>query len=52
MPRGDEDEIAERDGLLVFEPLLFGLLLFVFVAPVVARAFLVGANLYPTLFRK
>jgi len=47
MPRGDEDETAEREELLLFE-----LLLFVFVAPVVARAFLVGANLYPTLFRK
>jgi hypothetical protein len=38
--------------LLLFEPLLFELLLFVFIAPVVARAFLVGANVYPTLFRK
>jgi hypothetical protein len=47
MPRGDEDETAEREELLLFE-----LLLFVFVAPVVARAFLVGANLYPTSFRK
>jgi hypothetical protein len=42
---------------LLFEPLLFELLLielllFVFIAPVVARAFLVGANVYPTLFRK
>jgi len=27
-------------------------LLLVFIAPVVARAFLVGANVYPTLFRK
>ncbi|PSO33316.1 hypothetical protein [Bradyrhizobium sp. MOS002] len=44
-------------ALLLFEPLplelsLFELLLFVFIAPVVARAFLVGANVYPTLFRK
>jgi hypothetical protein len=43
--------------LSLFEPLplelsLFELLLFVFIAPVVARAFLVGANVYPTLFRK
>lgn len=46
---------------LLFEPLLFELwlfelllleLAFVFFAPVAARAFLVGANLYPTLFRK
>jgi len=36
----------------LFEPWLFELLLFVFITPVVARAFLVGANLYPTLFRK
>ena len=56
----------ERDALLpfellLFEPLLFELwlfelllleLAFVFFAPVAARAFLVGANLYPTLFRK
>ncbi|WP_354204933.1 MULTISPECIES: hypothetical protein [unclassified Bradyrhizobium] len=39
-------------ALLLFEPLLVELLLFVFIAPVVARAFLVGANVYPTLFRK
>ncbi|KGT78550.1 hypothetical protein MA20_14170 [Bradyrhizobium japonicum] len=67
MPSGDEDETAERDELLLFEPLLFELwlfellllellllklLAFVFFAPVAARAFLVGANLYPTLFRK
>ncbi|MCK1399348.1 hypothetical protein IVB45_29680 [Bradyrhizobium sp. 4] len=39
-------------ALLLVEPLLFELLLFVFIAPVVARAFLVGANVYPTLFRK
>jgi hypothetical protein len=44
-------------ALSLFEPLplelsLFELLLFVFIAPVVARAFLVGANVYPTLFRK
>jgi hypothetical protein len=44
-------------ALWLFEPLplelsLFELLLFVFIAPVVARAFLVGANVYPTLFRK
>ncbi|WP_063995040.1 hypothetical protein [Bradyrhizobium sp.] len=38
-------------ALLLFEPLL-ELLVFVFIAPVVARAFLVGANVYPTLFRK
>lgn len=38
--------------LLVFELTLFELLLFAFFAPVVARAFLVGANVYPTLFRK
>ena len=37
---------------VLFELLLFELLLFVFIAPVVARAFLVGANVYPTLFRK
>jgi hypothetical protein len=47
---------------LLFEPLLFELLVFglspfellalVFFAPVAARAFLVGANLYPILFRK
>jgi hypothetical protein len=41
-----------RFALLLIEPLLFELLLFVFIAPVVARAFLVGANVYPTLFRK
>ena len=45
MPRGDEEEIAERDELLLFK-----LLLFVFFAPVAARAFLVGANLYPSCF--
>jgi len=44
-------------ALSLFEPLplelsLFELLLFVFIAPVVARAFLVGANVYPTLVRK
>jgi len=44
-------------ALSLFEPLplelsLFELLLFVFIAPVVAQAFLVGANVYPTLFRK
>ncbi|WP_456768183.1 hypothetical protein [Bradyrhizobium sp. USDA 3650] len=39
-------------ALLLIEPLLLELLLFVFIAPVVARAFLVGANVYPTLFRK
>ncbi|WP_354060068.1 hypothetical protein [Bradyrhizobium sp. RT6a] len=39
-------------ALLLIEPLLVELLLFVFIAPVVARAFLVGANVYPTLFRK
>jgi hypothetical protein len=44
-------------ALSLFEPLplelsLFELLLFVFIAPVVARALLVGANVYPTLFRK
>jgi hypothetical protein len=38
--------------LLLIEPLLLELLRFVFIAPVVARAFLVGANVYPTLFRK
>ncbi|UQD75854.1 hypothetical protein JEY40_15625 [Bradyrhizobium japonicum] len=62
MPSGDEDETAERDELLLFEPLLFELwlfellllelLAFVVFAPVAARAFLVGANLYPILFRK
>ncbi|MCD9105869.1 hypothetical protein [Bradyrhizobium japonicum] len=67
MPSGDEDETAERDellpfellpfelrlfGLWLFELLLLELLAFVFFAPVAARAFLVGANLYPTLFRK
>ncbi|MBR0955357.1 hypothetical protein [Bradyrhizobium canariense] len=66
MPSGDEEATAEREALLfgrllvelvlfeplLFELLLFELLLFVFIAPVVARAFLVGANLYPTLFRK
>ncbi|UPT90957.1 hypothetical protein HAP41_0000019735 [Bradyrhizobium barranii subsp. apii] len=66
MPSGDVDETVERDELLPFEPLLFELrlfglwllelllleLAFVFFAPVAARAFLVGANLYPTLFRK
>jgi hypothetical protein len=67
MPRGDEDETVERDELLPFEPWLFEpwlfelrlfelllleLLAFVFFAPVAARAFLVGANLYPILFRK
>ncbi|MDH2344612.1 hypothetical protein [Bradyrhizobium sp. SSUT77] len=36
----------------LFEPWLFEPLLFVLITPVVARAFLVGANLYPTLFRK
>jgi hypothetical protein len=41
-----------RFALLLIEPLLFELLLLVFIAPVVARAFLVGANVYPTLFRK
>jgi hypothetical protein len=45
MPSGDEEEIVERDELLLFE-----LLLFVFFAPVAARAFLVGANLYPSCF--
>jgi hypothetical protein len=50
MPSGDEEEIAERDELLLFELLLFELLLFVFFAPVAARAFLVGANLYPSCF--
>lgn len=39
-------------ALLLIEPLLVELLLFVFIVPVVARAFLVGANVYPTLFRK
>ena len=39
-------------ALLLIEPTLFELLFFVFIAPVVARAFLVGANVYPTLFRK
>ncbi|MCK1315155.1 MULTISPECIES: hypothetical protein [Bradyrhizobium] len=39
-------------ALLLIEPTLFELLLFVFIAPVVARALLVGANVYPTLFRK
>ena len=39
-------------GLWLFELLLLELLAFVFFAPVAARAFLVGANLYPTLFRK
>ena len=39
-------------ALLLSEPLLFELSLCVFIAPVVARAFLVGANVYPTLFRK
>ncbi|AJA64251.1 hypothetical protein BJA01nite_10640 [Bradyrhizobium japonicum] len=38
--------------LLLLELLLLELLAFVFFAPVAARAFLVGANLYPTLFRK
>jgi len=67
MPSGDEDETAERDellpfellpfelrlfGLWLFELLLLELLAFVFFAPVAARAFLVGANLYPTLFHK
>ncbi|MCP3407145.1 hypothetical protein [Bradyrhizobium sp. CCGB01] len=52
MPSGDADETVERDELLLFTLLLFELLLFVFFAPVVARAFLVGANVYPTLFRK
>jgi hypothetical protein len=66
MPSGDEEATAEREALLsgrllvetvlfellLFEPMLFELLLFVFIAPVVARAFLVGANVYPTLFRK
>jgi hypothetical protein len=77
MPSGDEEATAEREALLLFEPLLFEpiffkpllfkpwlfepllfelwlfeLRLFVFIAPVVARAFLVGANVYPTLFRK
>ncbi|QFI71534.1 hypothetical protein F8237_03615 [Bradyrhizobium betae] len=42
MPRGDEEEIAGRDVVL----------LFVFIAPAAARAFLVAANLYPSLFRK
>jgi hypothetical protein len=35
---------------LLFELWLFELLLFVFIAPVVARAFLVAANVYPILF--
>ncbi|MCK1673663.1 hypothetical protein [Bradyrhizobium sp. 150] len=39
-------------ALLLIEPTLVELLLFVFIAPVVARALLVGANVYPTLFRK
>ncbi|MCK1654729.1 hypothetical protein IVA88_25255 [Bradyrhizobium sp. 149] len=66
MPSGDEDATAEREGLWfaclllelvrletrLFELLVVELLLFVFIAPVVARAFLVGANVYPTLFRK
>ncbi|WP_186355480.1 hypothetical protein [Bradyrhizobium cosmicum] len=42
MPRGDEEEIAERDVVL----------LLVFIAPAAARAFLVAANLYPSFFRK
>ncbi|WP_314945203.1 hypothetical protein [Bradyrhizobium cosmicum] len=50
MPRGDEDETAERDELLPLTLLLFELVLF--FAPVVARAFLMAANVYPTLFRK
>jgi len=56
MPSGDEEATAEREALLsgrlIVELVLFELLLFVFIAPVVARAFLVGANVYPTLFRK
>src|SRR3954454_25377109 len=56
MPSGDEEATAEREALLsgrlLVELVLFELLLFVFIAPVVARAFLVGANVYPTLFRK
>ncbi|MCK1352868.1 hypothetical protein IVB56_17670 [Bradyrhizobium sp. CW7] len=39
-------------ALLLIEPTLVELLLFVFIAPVAARALLVGANVYPTLFRK
>jgi hypothetical protein len=35
---------------LLFALWLFELWLFVFIAPVVARAFLVGANLYPIFF--
>ncbi|OKO86371.1 hypothetical protein AC630_03220 [Bradyrhizobium sp. AS23.2] len=47
MPRGEEEDIAERDELLLFE-----LLLFVFFALVAARVFLAGPNLYPSLFRR
>lgn len=47
----------ERDELLVFALLVLELLVFepvllVFIAELATRAFLVGANLYPTLFRK
>jgi hypothetical protein len=58
----DEPLLSVLFEPLLFEPLLFELLVFglspfellalVFFAPVAARAFLVDANVYPTLFQK